>query len=41
MKAKIEEVAGLPLYHPYEIHLVNEEEAKWYFKHVRKLVRIA
>jgi len=41
LKARIEERAGLPPYHPYELHLVNEEEAKWYFKHVRKLVRIA
>jgi len=38
--AKIEEEAELPLYHPFEIHLVNEEEAKWYFRHINKFVRI-
>lgn len=37
---KIEEKAGLPLYHPFEIHLANEEEAKWYFKHIDKLIQI-
>jgi len=26
--AKIEEVANLPLYHPFEIHLVTREEAE-------------
>ncbi len=34
--SKIEDEAGLPLYHPYEIHLVNEEEAKWYLRHITK-----
>ncbi len=38
--ARIEEEAGLPLYHPYEVHLVGEEEAKWYFKHITKYVKI-
>lgn len=28
IKAKIEEAAGLPLYHPFEIHLVTREEAE-------------
>lgn len=28
LKAKMEEVAGLPLYHPFEIHLATDEEAK-------------
>jgi len=37
---KIEDKAGLPLYHPFEIHLVNEEEAKWYFKHIDKFIQI-
>ena len=40
LKAKIEEEAGLPLYHPYEVHLVNKEEARWYYKYVRKRVKI-
>ncbi|MHA1581549.1 MAG: nucleotidyltransferase domain-containing protein [Candidatus Baldrarchaeia archaeon] len=37
---RIEEKAGLPLYHPFEIHLVNKEEAKWYFRHIDKFIRI-
>jgi len=37
---KIEEKAGLPLYHPFEIHLVNEEEAKWYFRHIDDFIQI-
>ena len=40
LKARIEVEAGLPLYHPYEIHLANREEAKWYFRHIKKAVRI-
>jgi len=28
LKAKIEEEAGLPLYHPFEIHLATDEEAR-------------
>ena len=28
LKAEIEEVAGLPLYHPFEIHLATREEAE-------------
>ncbi|MBO3801191.1 MAG: nucleotidyltransferase domain-containing protein [Candidatus Bathyarchaeia archaeon] len=28
LKAKIEEEAGLPLYHPFEIHLATGNEAK-------------
>ncbi|ADI32021.1 DNA polymerase beta domain protein region [Staphylothermus hellenicus DSM 12710] len=38
--ARIEEEAGLPLFHPYQIHLVNNEEAKWYYKHIRKKIQI-
>jgi len=37
---RIEEKAGLPLYHPFEIHLVDKEEAKWYFRHIDKFIRI-
>jgi len=40
LKAKIEEEAGLPLYHPYEIHLADREEAKWYLKHMKRRVKI-
>jgi hypothetical protein len=35
VKAKIEERANLPFCHPFEIHLVNNEEASFYFKHVK------
>jgi hypothetical protein len=28
LKAKIEEVANLPLYHPFEIHLATKKEAE-------------
>lgn len=40
LKAKIEEEARLPLYHPYEIHLVNRKEAEWYYKHIRRKVKV-
>lgn len=32
LKEKIERLAELPKYHPFEIHLANREEAKWYYK---------
>ncbi|RLF14100.1 MAG: DNA polymerase subunit beta [Thermoprotei archaeon] len=38
--AQIEEKAQLPLYHPFEIHLVTREESKWYWRHIRKAIRI-
>ena len=40
LKALIEEKAGLPLYSPVEIHLVTREEAKWYWRHIKKSTRI-
>ncbi len=40
LKARIEEEAGLPLYHPYEIHLVDAREAEWYFRHTKRLVKV-
>lgn len=36
IKEKIERKAELPLVHPFEIHLVDENEAKIYFKHIGK-----
>lgn len=36
IKERIVYEAGLPLVHPFEIHLVGEEEAKIYFKHIGK-----
>ena len=38
--AKIEEEANLPFTHPFEMHLVSKDEAKWYWKHIRKAVKI-
>ncbi|MEM4329257.1 MAG: nucleotidyltransferase domain-containing protein [Candidatus Caldarchaeum sp.] len=40
MKVKIEKEAGLPLHHPFELHLVNEKESEWYFRRVKELMRI-
>ncbi|MEM4281736.1 MAG: nucleotidyltransferase domain-containing protein [Candidatus Caldarchaeum sp.] len=39
VKLRIEEEAGLPLYHPFEIHLVDEEEAEWYYRRVKELTK--
>ena len=35
IKMRIVEEAGLPLIHPFEIHLVDEKEAETYFRHIR------
>lgn len=35
IKALVEEKCGLPHYHPFEIHLTTEEEAKPYLKRAR------
>ena len=40
IKAKIEEAAGLPLVHPFEIHLIDRSEVSWYKRHIKKAVRI-
>ncbi|HII61353.1 TPA: nucleotidyltransferase [Pyrococcus horikoshii] len=37
VEAKIEELAGLPDYHPFKFHIVDEEGFKWY---VEKLKRV-
>lgn len=39
--AKIEEKINLPIAHPFEIHLATRKEAKWYWKHIKKAVKIA
>jgi len=31
LKVEIEEMAGLPLYHPFEIHLATKDESGQYF----------
>ena len=40
IRAEIEERAGLPQVHPFEIHLVDLEEAEIYFKHIERLVKL-
>ncbi|AEC52250.1 hypothetical protein PNA2_1335 [Pyrococcus sp. NA2] len=35
LKAKIEELAGLPDYHPFEFHIVDEEGFKWYVEKLK------
>ncbi|WP_460122801.1 nucleotidyltransferase domain-containing protein [Stetteria hydrogenophila] len=38
--ARIEEEAGLPPFHPYEIHLASSEEAEWYYRHARRMILV-
>ncbi|MEM3480882.1 MAG: nucleotidyltransferase domain-containing protein [Candidatus Korarchaeum sp.] len=40
LKRRILEEAGLPLVHPFEIHLVDGEEALIYFDHIRELLKL-
>ncbi len=40
IKESIEDLAELPLYHPFEIHLATPKEAKWYWKHIGKAIRV-
>jgi len=40
IKAKIEEEAGLPLFHPFEIHLADRPEASLYFRYTKKTIKI-
>ncbi|WP_218042156.1 nucleotidyltransferase domain-containing protein [Infirmifilum lucidum] len=40
IKARVEELASLPPYHPFELHLADESEAKWYFSRVKELVEV-
>ena len=42
IKAQIEDKLNLPYYHPFQIHIVNPEEARIYFKRIRKhMVKVA
>ncbi len=41
IKLRIEELAGLPPYHPFELHLADEKEAEWYFRRVKELEEVA
>ncbi len=38
LKRRIEELSGLPVYHPFEFHLANEEEAEWYFARIKEMI---
>lgn len=40
IKAKIEETANLPPSHPFEIHLVDRSDASWYFRHIKRMIKI-
>ena len=40
IKARIEEEAGLPPVHPFEIHLISEDELKWYKRHAKRIVEV-
>ncbi|CAB50262.1 nucleotidyltransferase domain-containing protein [Pyrococcus abyssi] len=35
LKVKIEELAGLPDYHPFGFHIVDEEGFKWYMEKLK------
>lgn len=35
IRARMEELAGLPYYHPFEIHLATPEEAQTYLEQAR------
>lgn len=39
-RIRIMEEAGLPLLHPFELHLVDEEEAVAFLRHAGKKVRL-
>jgi predicted nucleotidyltransferase len=41
LKVRIEGSAALPPYHPFELHLVDEEEAEWYFRMVKELREVS
>ncbi|MBO3802203.1 MAG: nucleotidyltransferase domain-containing protein [Candidatus Brockarchaeota archaeon] len=38
IKVKIEELSNLPLYHPFEFHLANEDEGERYFKRIKEII---
>jgi predicted nucleotidyltransferase len=40
-KMRILEEAGVPFIHPFEIHLVSEDEARVYFRHIQgKFIKV-
>lgn len=41
LKVEIERAAGLPVYHPFELHIVRSEEAEHYFTKIgRNILKI-
>jgi len=38
IRMMIEESVSLPPYHPFEFHIVDEEEWKWYFSKIKEMV---
>ncbi|MEN3048424.1 MAG: nucleotidyltransferase domain-containing protein [Candidatus Caldarchaeales archaeon] len=40
LRAMIEDAAGLPDFHPFEIHVVDEGEAGWYFARAKEMVPV-
>jgi predicted nucleotidyltransferase len=37
LKVEIEEISGLPPYHPFEFHIADEDEAKWYLQRIKEI----
>lgn len=40
IRSQIEQAVNLPLHHPFEFHIVNLNEAEWYFERVRELEEV-
>ena len=40
LRMEIEERAGLPEVHPFELHLVDPGEAEVYFRHIDKILKL-
>lgn len=41
LKVEIEDAAGLPVYHPFELHFVKPDEAMHYFKKIgRNMLKV-
>ncbi|MCX8189356.1 MAG: nucleotidyltransferase domain-containing protein [Nitrososphaeria archaeon] len=38
IKLEIEKLSKLPQYHPFELHLANEEDMKWYTSRVKEII---
>ena len=40
LRMEIEERAGLPEVHPFELHLADPKEAEIYFRHIDKFIKL-